>query len=266
MNKIRYYYTTLAAVLTLGFSACTDEVEYHGASPVADDCPRISFTSNDDAWEVAPADEKSLTLTLTRENTEGEVTVPINVLRNDENMFQIPESVTFAAGQNTTTLTITFPNVVLAEIYTYSVGLNSSDVDPYSANTLASSTGTVQMIQWDLLGVGSLTNNVLYTTSITAPCNVYRASHAEWYKAEEPLEEGKDIIFKVDEKDNVLVEEQAIITHPSYGLVYVNNTDTGIGMIDRENNVIKVDLLYYCSAGQFGDAIETLTIPTTATE
>ena len=119
------------------------------------------------------------------------------------------------------------------------------------------------MIQWDLLGEGTLTNSVLYGEPVVAPCNIYRASHAHWYKVEEPFEAGKNIIFQVDDEDNsVLVAEQAILTHPSYGLVYMSNED-GVGIFNPETNTITIAVDYYCSAGYFNNSpvTEVLTLP-----
>lgn len=258
MKKITYI--ALSMALALGFSACTDEAEYTPAGQVAEDCPRVSFVADGDVEEVAPG-ETTTQLVLMRENTAGELTVPLNVLQNDDNVFQIPESVTFADGENVAVANVTFSNLEIAVVYTYSVSVDEQYVDPYAETTLASSTRSVQMIQWDLLGEGSLTNSVLYQGVVTAPCNIYRASHAHWYKAEAPFEEGRDIVFQVNDDDNsVVVADQAIITHPSYGLVYVNNEDEG-GVYDPETNTIRAGLYYYCSAGYFGTEIETLTIP-----
>ncbi|HJC97123.1 MAG TPA: hypothetical protein H9924_00430 [Candidatus Phocaeicola merdavium] len=258
MNKIfKHSFIALSLVLTLGFSACTEEVEYTPATQVDSNCIKASFASNDNFYELAPDESKELTLTVVRENTDGDVTIPLTVLRNDENMFQIPESVTFATGQNTATFNITFPNVEIGLEYTFSIGLDEADVDPYSQATLATTTGTVQMIQWDLLGDGSLTCTLLEDD---CPCKVYKASHTSWYKAEAPVEEGMDIVFKVAEDNSVVVEDQPIFTHASYGTVYVNN-EAGGGAFDPENNIIQAAFYYYCSAGTFGTLVETLTLP-----
>lgn len=260
MNKIfKYSFIAFSLVLALGFSACTEEVEYTPATQIDSNCIKASFVSDNDFYELAPDESKELTLTVVREKTDGDVTIPLTVLRNDENMFQIPESVTFAAGQNTATFNITFPNVEIGLEYTFSIGLDEADVDPYSQTTLATTTGTIQMIQWDLLGDGALTCTLL---GATCPCKIYKASHATWYKAEAPVEEGMDIVFKVAEDNSVVVEDQAIFTDANYGTVYVNNEADG-GVYDPESNILKATFYYYCSAGTFGTYAETLTLPAT---
>lgn len=244
-------------VLALGLGACTDDVDYTPASLVADDCPRVTFVTDSESEEVAPG-STGTQIVLSRANTEAEIVVPLNVLRNDDNVFQIPESVTFAAGEDMAVVNISYSNLELGAIYTFSVGIDEEYVDPYAETTVASTEKSVQMIQWDLLGEGSLSVTLL---GGVASCNVYRASHTLWFKAEAPVEDGMDIVFKVDETNNsVVVEDQPIFTHAQYGLVYVNNEDVG-GVYDPETNTIRAGLYYYCSAGYFGTYVETLTLP-----
>ena len=258
MKKIfNFGSVALSVIFALGFSACNEEVDYIPAGKVDDNCIKASFTTDNISTEVSPTGEKTLTLTVVRENTVNEATIALNVLRNDGNVFQIPESVTFAPGQESVTFDMTFPNVEIGVEYTYSIGLEETVVDPYSQNTLATTTGTVQMIQWDLLGTGTLSCTLLNST---ATCNVYKASHAAWYKAEAPVEEGMDILFIVNDDNSVTVSDQPIFTDTNYGTVYVNNT-TGGGIYDAEANIIQATFYYYCSAGYFGTFVETLTLP-----
>lgn len=252
----------LFMAFALGFSACTEETEYTPVNPVAEDCPRVSFVADGDVEEVSPS-QSSVQLVLVRENADSELTVPLNVLQNDGEVFQIPESVTFAVGETTVVVPVTFSNLEIAQIYTYSISLNEQYVDPYAESSISVTTRSVQMIQWNLLGEGTLTNSALYAEPITVPCNIYRASHAHWYKVEEPFEAGKNIIFQVDDEDNsVLVEEQAILTHPSYGLVYISN-ENGEGSFDSQTNTITIAVDYYCSVGYFNSSPveEVLTLP-----
>lgn len=258
MKTINKLFGTLTCLgLILGLGACTDECDYTPAQQVSPDCVKASFVTDGGFQELNTDAPKSITVTVTRENTGGDATVPLNVLQNDGGVFQIPESVTFAAGQATATFDIAFPDAEIGLEYTYSIALDADAVDPYSQNTIASNTGTIQIIQWDLLGTGTLTCTLL---GGTATCNVYKASHAAWYKAEAPVEEGMDILFVVNDDNSVTVSDQPIFTDANYGTVYVNNTANG-GIYSAEDNIIQAALYYYCSAGYFGTFVETLTLP-----
>ena len=241
--------------LMVGMGACTDECDYTPAGAVDANASEVSFASEGGEFrEFTPTDDKTLTITLQRTDASAEQTVGLIVSQNDGGIFQIPASATFAAGASTTTVEVTFPEAEPGVEYTYAIRL---DVDPYRQDLITLYSGTVQVVQWDLIGTGTLTCSLL---GGTASCNIYRASHAAWYKAEAPIEQGMDIVFKVQDNNSVVVEDQAIFTDANYGTVYVNNEAEG-GVYDPETNVIQAALYYYCSAGYFGTFVETLTLP-----
>lgn len=263
MNIKKYSIIALLMVLAMGFNACTEECDYLPAEPVNKNCSKASFSAAEDGFflEVTPTEEKKMTLTLTRENTESEATIELLVKQNDNDIFQIPESVTFASGVGSTTFDVTFPDAEIGVKYSLTLALKNDDVDPYQEVTTATLDGSIQVVQWEPIGTGSLNSGFFEET---IPCEIMKASHAAWYKAVDPVEEGKSIVFKVDENNSVLVEDQAIYTHPSYGLVYVNNIQNnpkGEGTYDPEKNIIQAALYYYCGAGYFGTFVETLTLP-----
>jgi hypothetical protein len=112
MKNFFNYSVALAALLMLTMNACTEDCEYSPAPIPNNNDIVVSFSSDaDNNMEVAPTDAKEMTIEVSRENTDSEVSVPLKVMRNDENIFQIPGSVTFAAGKKTATVKITFPEI-----------------------------------------------------------------------------------------------------------------------------------------------------------
>lgn len=296
MNNIKYYYIALAAVLTLGFSACTDEVEYQGASPVAENCIRASFTSDGDNYTVASNVQTITGITVVRENTTDEVTVPLKTLPQSADNFQIPASVTFAAGSATATFDIPFSGLEPEEFYTFSVALDNSAVDSYSESVLASTTGYVlQQANWNQ-ELGTATPNFMYygTDSnlwgynVTTECTVLGTSeYATWYKLVGPIEQGNDLVLKVDENNTVRVREQLLYMADISNLlgysyppvecyVSLNSSYTGqlVGVnidgqvvgfpantYDPESRRIAVVLDYTCVAGTITTAVTSFVAP-----
>ena len=210
MNNIKYYYIALAAVLTLGFSACTDEVEYQGASPVAEDCIRASFTSDGGNYTVASNIQAITGITVTRENTTNEATVALRALPQSDSNFQIPASVTFAAGSATATFDIPFSGLEQEELYTFSVALDNSAVDSYSESVLASTTGYVlQEATWNTsLGQGIYASGAFGQ----APCEVMQAEeNARWVKCMTPFDSDYSIVIKINEDNSVRMRQQALV-------------------------------------------------------
>lgn len=265
MNKMRYYYMTLAAVLTLGFSACTDEVEYHGASPVADDCIRASFTSDGDNYTVA-SNIQSINVTVTRENTTNEATVALKALPQNDSNFQIPASVTFAAGSGTTSFDIPFSGLEQEELYTFSIALDNNAVDSYSSSVLASTTGYVlQEATWNTsLGQGIYASGAFGQ----ARCEILQAEeNARWIKCITPFETDYSIVIKINEDNSVRMREQALawanVGLPDPQLIYVsiNHTyDGSYNTYDPATGVITMAMNYTCAAGSLGTYVDQVLV------
>ena len=66
-------------------------------------------TTNKAAFELMPVDPTEFTLTIARSVSEGAVDVPLTQDENEGNVFVVPASVSFAAGETETTFKVTFP-------------------------------------------------------------------------------------------------------------------------------------------------------------
>lgn len=255
MNKIKKYsFIALSLAFVLGFSACTEECDYTPALPSEANTSGVTFTDmNSMDVELSPDATKEISISVQRAEAGTATNIPILTLRNDEGIFDIPSSVNFEAGVQTAEIKITFPNAVEGELYKFEIALDNDGL--YSQESISNKSGSVQCIMWEELGIGKLSVTLL---GGTATCNISKARHTTWYKAVAPVEEGMDIVFKVNENNAVTVEAQPIFTDSNYGPVFVKSTD---GIYNEENNTIQVILTYYCSAGTFGTFQETFTLP-----
>ena len=105
----KYIKIAIFGVLSWALGACSDSVERDPSPTVSPDCVGAYFSeTNTYNYELDPA-ITSITLTVGRDKSDAAVTVPVKVLSNSDNIFVIPESVSFAAGESETTLEVTFP-------------------------------------------------------------------------------------------------------------------------------------------------------------
>lgn len=280
-QRMKYSLIALSTVMALGFSACTEEAEYTPASPVASDCIKASFTTDNNALVFSPTDANAFSLPIVREATDSETTVLVKpTYVNNGEVFQIPESVTFAAGASTTTLDVTFEVPELEEEYTYSFELEEAAYDPYSENTVSTTTGTVlKQANWDQeLGTGVITFGVL---KYQGSCEVRGTSQAQnWYKAVDAIGAGNDIVFKVNEDNTVRVRRQELcgITVtvsgqqvPATCYVALNSAYTGRELgegiygntYDPATGLIVAVLDYTCEYGSLGTGVEQFLVPLT---
>lgn len=294
----KYSFIALSTVVALGLGACTEEADYTPAGQVDPNCIKASFLVDNQAVVFSSTDANTFSLPLMREVTDGEATVLVKPTQvNNGEVFQIPESVTFAAGEQAANLDITFEVPELEEEYTYSVELEEAAYDPYSENTVSTSTGTVlKQANWNET-LGETTANFAYFGSISEywggilniTCTAWGTSDAAtWYKLASPIEEGYDIVFKVNEDGTVRVRRQQIYMAdisnllgysypptPCYVSLNAGYTGTLVAVnidgetvnfpantYDAASGRITVVLDYTCAAGTITTAVTSFVVPT----
>lgn len=137
MKLNKYFSAILGGVALLGFSACTEEVEYTPAQvPAGDEV----FFSNElpTSLSILP-NSSSVEVPVDRLRTDNELTVAVvaSVTDADGNavtdVFTLPESVTFAEGSSVAEYSVDydFSKVVADTPYTLNLKLESAEVSPY---------------------------------------------------------------------------------------------------------------------------------------
>lgn len=148
MKKVRKYIALLlGGIALMSIAACSDD-DGRTESPIVDpNCIGASFGDNNtDFIELEDTDPTEITLEVTRDKTDAAATVAIQVLANTGDVFSIPESVSFAAGEATAELTISFDKAEFKKEYSFEIALESSAVNPYKGNGFASY--TIQRLKW----------------------------------------------------------------------------------------------------------------------
>lgn len=131
----------------MSIAACSDD-DGRTESPIVDpNCIGASFGDKNTKFvELEDADPTEITLEVTRDKTDAAATVAIQVLANTGDVFSIPESVSFAAGEATAKLTISFDKAEFKKAYSFEIALESTAVNPYKGNGFASY--TIQRLKW----------------------------------------------------------------------------------------------------------------------
>ncbi len=121
--KFWKYILTLA-VLTFGAVSCVEEPAYVEGEPDLEGCYGVYFPAQEatGSHTYDPSMEKTVTFTVARKNSNGEITVPVEVKASAENVFTVGE-LSFADGQSETELTVTFPNAETGVTYALSLAV-----------------------------------------------------------------------------------------------------------------------------------------------
>ena len=162
MKSINTLFGTFAAVcLLLGGAACTDEVEYTGAEPQNANQPY--FPTNLASQIDLSEDATSFTVQLSRLATGSELTVNLEKSDDEDGLFTVPATATFAADATTADITISYDpaNFELDEYMPLTLTVTSEGVDnPYGSNTYSFEAGIPA--PYVTIGTATFTDNYYF--------------------------------------------------------------------------------------------------------
>lgn len=138
MKNIKYLLVALIASCGL-FTGCSSDDDWT-SGPQAEGA-QVYFSSEGATTYKIEAATASVSVDVLRAAKEEEIEVPISATIADEyaGLFNVPETVTFAAGENKTALVITFDRSKLADGASYAIALAVDDptmTTPYGASSL----------------------------------------------------------------------------------------------------------------------------------
>ena len=200
MKKINTYISILAlGAWTLAFNACTDEPEWE-PSPVQTE-GIMAYINMDVPSSITfqPNDEQAFEVTFGRQVSTEAATVHLTV-ESDQDVFTVPSTVDFAAGESEKTIKVTFDipigssasvRIVLGEGETYLYGLPEQ-------------TFTVKRdYTWEDAGAAMYKDGTfgLGTYEVTVQSAKEKPG---LYRLEDFLEEGYHLQFELDENYNAV--------------------------------------------------------------
>ena len=257
MKKIfKYTYVALAGMMVLALASCVKEYEYDG---VGESDPGAFISAAATQIKYAADDAQILTFTLQRTNTEAAEDIALTC---DNNKFQVPSLVNFAAGEAKKDVSVPFAILGgTTEEVTISVAPQSATV--YGVGEMKFT--ITRDFVWEYLGEGVYTS-WLFGESWPQP--VYRGEGTHLYKLPGCIAEGYDIEFELTEDDQHLAKpiatQETGYVDDSYGMISLTN---GVGEdgnpydIAREDNIIYLPIKYIVSAGSFGTNYDSIELP-----
>ena len=152
LNKI----FLLAGIAAAGvLASCSSDDDYEkGAVATGNQLQAVTFgDDNIYSAELDPADPTELTITVYRdaEHAKEAASVPLKVITNTDDVFEVPATAEFAAGSAETIVTVTFADTEIGVPYSLEVGIDDEYVNPYvSVKTYAIE---IQRVKWNPLGL-----------------------------------------------------------------------------------------------------------------
>lgn len=134
MKKISFLKHTagiLGVCLALALAACGSDDNYTPGQPTAQGAVGAYFDKDNTSSYVLSPDDESIELTVSRADTTRAVTVPIRVVSEDTTAIKVPDSVSFAAGEKTQTLTIETKGLAIKKRYNLKLAIDESAANHY---------------------------------------------------------------------------------------------------------------------------------------
>lgn len=189
--------TFATLVVPFALTSCGSDFDYEPGAAVSSDCQNVYFSDeNESEIFVTADDEKSVSIKLKREKTEGSLTVPI-IVDSYSGTPTIPESVTFNDGEDEANLVITYE--------TPEGGIDvKMHVDDAYANPYKEKDGTISFTLsiMQLVKVCSVTFDSSSPFSVVES-DIYNYSGMNKFKWENFLGSGIDINFEVEPASGV---------------------------------------------------------------
>lgn len=276
LNKIfTKAFVALAAIA--GFSACSsDDYEMVGKPTNA----QVYFSNENDTELLLEENQNQVEVEVTRVKTDGALTVPVTAT-DESGFFTVASSVTFADGESTAKLPISFDFSSLEGDTDYPVTLTlQSETCAYGDNTMTVNIKYAPWSEWTLLAENAVYTYVNYYSGADDEQDVYvRNSMLDPTKSQILLTNwgsGIDLILNWDKSLNLIsVSPTAFATHSTYGTVYTADAytywtqvrgkeaslDTYRSYYDEENGCFYLRMAAFVSVGCFADDYETLQLP-----
>lgn len=281
---LRYTLMLLAAGCV--FTACTEEELVTPASKPTG--PQVFFASElPTAYEINP-EESSINVTVSRYEAGEALTVPV-VATKETDKYTIPETVTFAAGETTAQLPVSYVPADIEYGKYEKITLTLGDINQTTPYGYDNYTFTIGVTDWTDWGPWNSAGTATYKYTGTywsgddeglpfvyrhniIQTNLYQFKLSKWGN-------GVDIVFEYDEATGDVTcptTYTGLADASGYGQLYVANFNYYQGVVrgkvagvdftpaygefDKEEGIIAIPMSYFVSAGTFGAAYEYIYI------
>ena len=169
INKIIF---SILSVALMFLASCEDEIQREPSPIVPPNCQNVFFpTTNATDLELEPTDPTRIEVIVSRKNSKSAATVPLKVFNSDD-VFIIPETVTFDAGEETTSFVVTFPEAEEGIKYSFEIGISGDEyLNPYISDKTSIKISVIR-IKWEDIGNGVMIEGIiptLYNISVLYP-------------------------------------------------------------------------------------------------
>lgn len=252
MSSFKKILMLLIGATVLMVTGCSEDFPGRTSSPETDpNCNQVFFPNSNVKMYELELEATNITITVKRLKTDNSIVVPLKVIRNDESIFVLPQSVSFGAGDSEVSFDVTFPNAELAKAYAFEIVIEGDVfVDNYTSIDGAHSLAVqIERIKWEKFAEGIYTSDYF---GDSWPQALYKAYGTNKYRFFDLwvsdynwdfFWEGGAAIIPVQTKriGDYYVSDTGYL-HSVYGMVSVHtDSDTDYTYFDEESDTFVFD-------------------------
>lgn len=258
----------LSVALMAGVSSCTEVAEYE--APQVPNNAQVYFPNTASSTISLNNEQDSFVVKVTRAVAGGELIVPISAASDSVDVFTFPENVVFAADSLTADVVVKFDfaNIIPDTDYPVSIELLGDDTTPYGASAVNVVVKYAPWTEWEVFGTGTYTLSLMWSGTLSGVKVYARESALDPTKKQFTFGAYPDyeMLINYDATTGLCTigEHFTGYNHSSYGPVYVSDVNTYAGeevapsYFEPEKGLFSLYLIYYVSAGYFGNGYEYL--------
>lgn len=145
---------TILTIALIAVSCDYDAEKYTPGEQAAAGCQGVFFATTKyvNTVEIEP-EITSFNIVLARVKKDAAGTVNLKILNNENDVFVVPATASFSAGEENTTVTITYPTAVEGIKYNLHIELEGENVSPYT-NGYLDVKYDLSILKWESIGTG----------------------------------------------------------------------------------------------------------------
>lgn len=275
MNKINHLMLFLMGIMMLGWTSCSDSVDY--IAPGAVEGLGAYFPATVKTAYKLDGSEGTITLEAMRTAVGGTVDAQLNATFNEggEQVFTVPSTVHFEDGENTSSVTINYEG--LKRGTNYEIALSFDEGTPYSNSdiTLAIVWPEEVVYEWEVVSDEAIYTENLFamygaTNIVMTKLEVEKAKGYDLYRFKSPYtNEYFEYVFGMDVFPDDYTDFPYIMldgeTFKEYKKWYVPSTNLRFRMVDGEGPAFDTE---WNTFGSFAGNLSTSEgpIPPTSTD
>lgn len=260
--KINKFIIAIFIASAAMFVACEDFVDTEVISPiVSEGNPAVRFfNGNITEYELEPTVD-DIKLTVIRTGSGSAIEVPINIIENTDNSFDVPAKFSFAAGQDTAVLSLPInkENAPLGVEITIAIQFGEEFSNPYMIEH-NSFYGKVTILNWQPYATGSYYSEFF---DVAWEQVLHRAQGTDKYRFFDLYSTGvhlnfewtgdNSLEFKYPKDANGYYIFVTGYVHATYGPVNAHiDSDPAYTFYDEDNDYFQIEAQWRVEAGSFG--------------